>query len=63
MATGKADIMIDPIANSWDFHGVIPIIEGAGGRITNWKGEDALGSNSVVAAPQNLHEEVITHLN
>ena len=63
VATGKADIMVDPIVNPWDFHGAIPIIEGAGGRITNWQGEDALGSNSVVAAPSTLHEEVITHLN
>ncbi|MFP6886678.1 MAG: histidinol-phosphatase [Opitutales bacterium] len=63
VATGQADIMVDPIVNPWDFHGVIPIIEGAGGRITNWLGENALGSDSAVVAHPVIHEEIIVRLN
>jgi len=63
VATGKADVMVDPIVNSWDFHGVIPIIQGAGGKITNWIGEDAAGSNSAIAAGSEIHNKVVSFLN
>jgi len=63
VATGQADIMLDPIVNLWDFHGVIPIIQGAGGKITNWVGNEAAGSESVVAASTEIHSTVISILN
>ena len=63
VATGQADIMLDPIVNLWDFHGVIPIIQGAGGKITNWVGNEAAGSESVVAASTEIQSTVISILN
>ena len=63
VATGKADIMLDPVVNVWDFHGVIPIINGAGGKITNWLGKDAAGSESTVAASVEIHSSVLSILN
>jgi fructose-1,6-bisphosphatase/inositol monophosphatase family enzyme len=63
VATGKADVMLDPVVNSWDFHGVIPIIQGAGGKITNWIGDEAAGSDSTVAASPEIHDTVISFLN
>jgi histidinol-phosphatase len=63
VATGRADVMLDPFVNPWDFHGAIPIIQGAGGKITNWIGEDAAGSDSAVAAGQEIHSRVISFLN
>ena len=35
LATGYADIMIDPIMNVWDIMALIPVIKGAGGIITD----------------------------
>lgn len=63
VATGGADIMTDPIMNLWDLMALIPIIEGAGGRITNWQGDDPLSGSGTVATAGAIHEEVIRLLN
>lgn len=59
LATGKADIMLDPIMNPWDLLALIPIIRGAGGVITDWQGNDPVTGKSTVAAGKNLHAEVL----
>lgn len=64
VAVGGIDIMMDPIMNAWDLLALIPVIEGAGGRITNWQGEDAAANpNSSVATAGGIHDEVIRALN
>jgi len=65
VASGWADIMLDPIMNAWDLLPLIPCIEGAGGRITNWQGGSAMGGKSLsaVACGPELHETVIRTLN
>jgi myo-inositol-1(or 4)-monophosphatase len=63
LASGFAQIMIDPIMSIWDTMALIPIINGAGGIITDYHGEDAVKGNSVVASTPNLHNEVIRILN
>ena len=40
VATGKADIMADPIVSPWDVFGAIPILEGAGVKVSAWNGEN-----------------------
>jgi len=63
VATGGADIMADPIMNPWDLLALIPIIEGAGGRITDWQGNDAVHGASIVATGGAIHDNVIRLLN
>lgn len=63
VAIGGADIMTDPAMNLWDLMALIPIIEGAGGRITNWQGHDALSGSGAVATAGTIHDEVIRLLN
>ena len=63
VATGGVDIMADPILEVWDLMALIPIIEGAGGRITDWQGNDAVVGRSAVATAGPLHDEVIRLLN
>lgn len=63
VATGWADIMCDPIVNPWDIAPLKPIIEGAGGVISDWFGGSAVGANSCIAATPALHEKVIRMLN
>lgn len=54
VATGRAEVMIDPVVNVWDVAAVQPIIEEAGGRFTDLGGEatirggNAVGSNGLV---------------
>ena len=63
VATGYADIMLDPIMNLWDIVALIPVIEGAGGRITDWKGNPPLGGSGIIASNGILHEQVLRALN
>lgn len=63
LATGYADMMIDPIMNIWDSMALIPIIKGAGGVITDYQGNDAVKGTSIVAASPQIHPEVIKQLN
>ncbi|MCA9125464.1 MAG: histidinol-phosphatase [Planctomycetales bacterium] len=54
VATGRAELMVDPIANPWDLAAVQPIVEEAGGKFSSWRGEphvfggDGLGCNAAV---------------
>lgn len=63
LATGFADIMIDPIMNIWDSMALIPVIKGAGGIITDYRGNDVVSGSSVIAACAGIHQQVITELN
>ena len=62
VATGRAEVMVDPIANPWDLAAVQPVVEEAGGKFTSWSGEstvfggDGVGSNSLV------HDDVLAML-
>jgi histidinol phosphatase-like enzyme (inositol monophosphatase family) len=63
VATGFADIMIDPIMSVWDSMAVIPVIRGAGGIITDYNGNDPVRGNSIIAAAKEIHGEVVKILN
>ncbi|HMN24705.1 MAG TPA: histidinol-phosphatase [Ignavibacteriaceae bacterium] len=63
LATGYADIMIDSIMSIWDSMALIPIINGAGGMITDYQGNDPIIGNSIVASNKSIHLEVIKNLN
>lgn len=63
VATGYADIMLDPIMSLWDIVSLIPVIEGAGGKITDWKGNPPLDGSGIIATNGELHEQVLQALN
>jgi len=63
VASGGAHVMTDPVMSEWDFMTLIPVIEGAGGRITNWQGDDPLAGGGIVATCGTIHDAVIRALN
>ncbi len=63
VATGRADIMLDPVMHPWDIAALVPVIRGAGGVITTWEGDDPIGGASTVAAAPELHREAMEILN
>jgi len=63
LATGYADLMIDPIMSIWDSMALIPIINGADGMITDYQGNDPIIGNSIVASNKYIHLDVIKILN
>ncbi len=38
VATGRAEMMLDPIMNAWDCAALLPILQEAGGTFTDWHG-------------------------
>lgn len=48
VATGRAEVMVDPVMNAWDACALQPIIEEAGGVFTDWRGRaTAFGGDSI----------------
>ena len=63
LATGFADLCVDPVLMPWDLSALIPVVRGAGGVITAWDGSEAVGATSAVAASPALHATAIEILN
>lgn len=62
LATGYADIMVDPIMNPWDIMAVVPVIRGAGGLITDIAGGNPVKGKSIIASAPELHPKVLSAL-
>jgi len=62
LATGGADVMLDPVLSYWDVAALVPVIEGAGGTVTSWSGGNPLGEPSMIATAGPLHEKVLALL-
>jgi myo-inositol-1(or 4)-monophosphatase len=63
LATGGIDIMLDGHMKIWDIAALIPIVEGAGGKITDWAGGDPLSGKGIIATAGDIHDEVVRILN
>lgn len=63
VATGRAEIMIDPKMAVWDNGPLLPILEEAGGRFTDWQGNATIHSDKAFATNGHLHEAVQEILN
>ncbi len=59
VATGRAEIMVDPVCNPWDIAAMEPILAEAGGRFTDWKGASSCTSGEGVATNGLIHDEVV----
>jgi myo-inositol-1(or 4)-monophosphatase len=59
LATGGADVMLDPQLEYWDVAAIVPVVEGAGGRVTSWRGGNPLRRPSLIATAGDLHGEVL----
>ncbi|WP_026607886.1 histidinol-phosphatase [Methylocapsa acidiphila] len=60
LAAGHVDCVIESGLKTYDIAPLIPIIEGAGGVVTDWKGGDATGGGDVVACgDRKLHEQAL----
>jgi histidinol phosphatase-like enzyme (inositol monophosphatase family) len=64
VAAGFVDAVIEVGLHPYDIVALIPVIEGAGGRITNWEGGPATSGGRVVASGDaRLHEKILETLN
>lgn len=63
VATGRADVMVDPKMNPWDAAAVLPIIEEAGGVFTDYAGHRTAFGGDVIATNAALRLEARRALN
>jgi fructose-1,6-bisphosphatase/inositol monophosphatase family enzyme len=59
VATGRADVMLDPRMNPWDCAPLLPILREAGGHYTTWGGEPTIWGPDGVGTNAGLHAEVM----
>jgi histidinol phosphatase-like enzyme (inositol monophosphatase family) len=59
VATGRAEVMLDPALSPWDVGPMIPILREAGGRFTDWRGEETIHGRDGFAASAVLHPRVL----
>lgn len=59
LATGRAEVMVDPLMNVWDAAALLPILEEAGGTFTDWQGRPTVHSGQGVATNGRILEEVL----
>lgn len=57
VATGRAEVMVDPVVSSWDVAAVMPAIVEAGGVFTDWIGKASAFSGSAIATNAALANE------
>jgi histidinol phosphatase-like enzyme (inositol monophosphatase family) len=64
VAAGYVDLVVEAGLDAYDIVPLIPIIEGAGGVVTNWQGESAAKGGRIVAAgDRRVHEAALKLLN
>lgn len=64
LALGFVDLIIESAFHRWDVAALIPIVEGAGGVITNWQGGDCSAGGQILAAGDSrLHAQAVELLN
>ena len=50
VAMGMADLVVESALKPVDIAPLVPVIEGAGGIVTNWRGGSPLDGGQVIAA-------------
>ena len=64
LAAGHVDVVVESGLSIYDIAALIPIVEGAGGSVTNWQGKDASQGGQILAAANNtIRDQAIDILN
>jgi len=63
LAAGHVDLVVESGLHIYDIAALIPLIENAGGVVTNWDGQDASKGGSILAAANpRLHQRALESL-
>jgi len=49
LAAGRIDLVAESQLKVWDWSALVPVIEAAGGEVTNWRGEAPDGNGQILA--------------
>ena len=59
VATGRADLCVDPVMNLWDNAPLLPILTEAGGTFTDWKGRATIYGGDGISTNGKVFDEVM----
>ena len=59
VATGRAEVMVDPSLSPWDAAPLLPIVTESGGRFTDLQGNDTIHGGSGVSTNGRVHQAVL----
>ncbi len=59
VATGRAEVMIDPRLHPWDAAAVEVVVSEAGGRFSDWQGGPGIDSGDGLATNGLVHDEIV----
>jgi len=59
VATGRAEVMLDPAMSIWDAGALLPVLREAGGSFTDWRGNTTIYGGSAFSTNSILFDEVI----
>ncbi len=60
LAMGFIDVIVEGALSRWDIAAMFPLVEGAGGAITNWQGEPWRDGDAVLASGDaRLHAQAV----
>ncbi len=59
VATGRADLMVDPRMHVWDAAALAPILTEAGGTFTDWQGQPTIYGGNGIATNRQLLASVV----
>jgi len=62
VATGRADVMVDPEMNVWDAAALVPIVQEAGGHFVDWDGKPKFDSGNGLSVNAALKDPVLQAL-
>ncbi len=60
VATGRAEIMLDPVMNIWDCAALLPILEEAGGTFSDWNGARTINGGNAISTNGRLFRDVMS---
>lgn len=59
LATGRIDAVVEPLLSRWDICAPIALIEAAGGKWTDFKGQADPGCSAAILSNGHLHEAML----
>ncbi|NTU77830.1 MAG: histidinol-phosphatase [Chloroflexales bacterium] len=59
VATGRAEVALDPAMNIWDAAALLPILEEAGGTFTDWQGVATVEGNEAISTNGAVFKELM----
>ena len=63
VASGRADVMVDPEMSIWDTAALLPIVQEAGGHFIDWNGEPKIDSGNGISVNPHLRDELMSTIN